>query len=391
MIYDYFECQKIFDSFNNTKIIEHNPLGYTSLEHLPIRYFTYGNGNNNIVVIGSQHSSEIISTTFVINLIHYLLNNNIEFNDITIHFIPILNPEGYLINTMAIRSKLSKYSSSQDIREYCYQFYKNYRYDIYHNDDIKLHQVMFEDIDSRIIPENYPILKDSVSDILSNHPKGSIIDWASNGKGIDLNSNSINKIVNSNETNKSNAYNNIRLDIPSPIGYPGENTNINFKQENEIEALNSLLSNLSNIKSIFNYHSTGGIIYQRPENNDLYHLTYNYLLSKFYQELTIKNDSNYNIIVEKANKITSVNDVIRINYLGDLLIELSPMMGNPIGMFGDNTNIEKTINSNIQSFIYTINNIDKIINVTNHISSLITLDDNLYCCIDSLYKKIRKK
>ena len=67
------------------------------------------------------------------------------------------------------------------------------------------------------------------------------------------------------------------------------------------------------------------------------------------------------------------------------------MMGNPIGMFGDNTNIEKTINSNIQSFIYTINNIDKIINVTNHISSLITLDDNLYCCIDSLYKKIRKK
>ena len=360
MILDYNEVNKILDSFNNTIVKENEPLNYTENAKLPIRYFTLGNGNKHIVVTAAWHSNEIITTSFVIELMQYLVNNNYQFNNLKIHFIPILNPEGYLINTSAIKRKLP----SKNITKYCYEYYKNFKYDALNpNNKIKLHQLMFEDIDYTCIDNDYFILKDKVQEILSNHPKGSIIDWASNGNGIDLNSNTINKIVSQNEYNKQATYNNIRLDIPSPIGYPGNNKDINFTQEIEILSLKNLLESLKdNIYGYFNYHSIGGIIYNRPESNDNFITLYNYLLSKYYQTYT-----NYKVIRNKSNIITSVNDTLRIKYLGNLLIELSPMMGNPIGVYGDINNYNNTINSNIKSFIYTLSSIDEILSTTNNL------------------------
>lgn len=360
MILDYYEVNKILDSFNNTSIKENEPLNYTENAKLPIRYFTLGNGNKHIVVTASWHSNEIITTSFVIELMQYLVNNNYQFNNLKIHFIPILNPEGYLINTSAIKRKLP----SKNITKYCYGYYKNFKYDALNpNNKVKLHQLMFKDIDYTCIDNNYFILRDKVQDILSNHPKGSIIDWASNGNGIDLNSNTINKLVSPNEYNKQATYNNIRLDIPSPIGYPGNNKDNNFTQEIEILSLTTLLESLKDsIYGYFNYHSIGGIIYNRPESNDNFSTLYNYLLSKYYQTYT-----NYKVIRNKSNIITSVNDTLRIKYLGNLLIELSPMMGNPIGVYGDINNYNNTINSNIKSFIYTLSSIDEILNTTNNL------------------------
>lgn len=360
MILDYYEVNKILDSFNNTSIKENEPLNYTENAKLPIRYFTLGNGNKHIVVTASWHSNEIITTSFVIELMQYLVNNNYQFNNLKIHFIPILNPEGYLINTSAIKRKLP----SKNITKYCYEYYKNFKYDALNpNNKVKLHQLMFKDIDYTCIDNNYFILRDKVQDILSNHPKGSIIDWASNGNGIDLNSNTINKLVSPNEYNKQATYNNIRLDIPSPIGYPGNNKDNNFTQEIEILSLTTLLESLKDsIYGYFNYHSIGGIIYNRPESNDNFSTLYNYLLSKYYQTYT-----NYKVIRNKSNIITSVNDTLRIKYLGNLLIELSPMMGNPIGVYGDINNYNNTINSNIKSFIYTLSSIDEILNTTNNL------------------------
>ena len=360
MILDYNEVNKILDSFNNTIVKENEPLNYTENAKLPIRYFTLGNGNKHIVVTASWHSNEIITTSFVIELMQYLVNNNYNFNNLKIHFIPILNPEGYLINTSAIKRKLP----SKNITEYCYEYYKNFKYDALNpNNKVKLHQLMFEDIDYTCIDNDCFILRDKVQDILSNHPKGSIIDWASNGNGIDLNSNTVNKLVSSNEYNKQATYNNIRLDIPSPIGYPGNNKDNNFTQEIEILSLTTLLESLKdNIYGYFNYHSIGGIIYNRPESNDNFITLYNYLLSKYYQTYT-----NYKVIRNKSNIITSVNDTLRIKYLGNLLIELSPMMGNPIGVYGDINNYNNTINSNIKSFIYTLSSIDQILSTTNNL------------------------
>lgn len=360
MILDYNEVNKILDSFNNTIVKENEPLNYTENAKLPIRYFTLGNGNKHIVVTAAWHSNEIITTSFIIELMQYLVNNNYQFNNLKIHFIPILNPEGYLINTSAIKRKLP----SKNITKYCYEYYKNFKYDALNpNNKVKLHQLMFKDIDYTCIDNEYFILRDKVQDILSNHPKGSIIDWSSNGNGIDLNSNTVNKLVSQNEYNKQATYNNIRLDIPSPIGYPGNNKDINFAQEIEILSLTTLLESLKDsIYGYFNYHSIGGIIYNRPESNDNFITLYNYLLSKYYQTYT-----NYKVIRNKSNIITSVNDTLRIKYLGNLLIELSPMMGNPIGVYGDINNYNNTINSNIKSFIYTLSSIDEILSTTNNL------------------------
>lgn len=77
MILDYNEVNKILDSFNNTSIKENEPLNYTENAKLPIRYFTLGNGNKHIVVTAAWHSNEIITTSFVIELMQYLINNNL--------------------------------------------------------------------------------------------------------------------------------------------------------------------------------------------------------------------------------------------------------------------------------------------------------------------------
>ena len=253
---------------------------------------------------------------------------------------------------------------------------------------------MFKDINYTCIDKKYLLLRDNIQEILSKHPNGSIIDWASNGNGVDLNSNSINKQVTEFEYNRQNAFNNIRIDIPSPIGYPGNNKSNTFEEEIEISSLKRLFDNLNEnnnkLLGYLNYHSIGGLIYQRPESNNLFFTIYNYLLSKYYQEFTIKNKGQYGIITSKANKITSVNDTLRINYLGNLLIELSPMMGNPIGVFGDINNFNTTINSNINSFIYTMNNINSIYNTSKEILTETSSIDDSYDLVNEIYNSIKK-
>lgn len=392
MILDYNKCQKLMDSFNNTIITEVSPIGYTSNEKLPIRHFILGNGSKQVVVAGSQHANEIITVTFVLNLMSYLVKNNIVFEDLTIHFIPILNPEGYVVISSAIKEKLGKNATDNEITKFCFDYYKAYREDTRNKESsIKQHQKLFEDINEKAIKE-YSILKDSVGEILIPHPKGSIIDWASNGSGIDLNSNTKENIKEPKTYNKSLAYNNLRVDIPSPIGHPGNNQSKNFTQEVEVISLQQLLDKLKNSCTMFlNYHSVGGLIYQRPENDDKFITSYNYILSKFYQENTIKNASKYDIIKSQSGRAISVNDQLRQKYPGNILVELSPMGGNPIGPFGDPNNIKNTIESNIYSFIYTMSNLDKITLLTNKLlEDSATSTEEIYKDIDKLYEQNKR-
>lgn len=392
MILDYNKCQKLMDSFNNTIITEVSPIGYTSNEKLPIRHFILGNGSKQVVVAGSQHANEIITVTFVLNLMSYLVKNNIVFEDLTIHFIPILNPEGYVVISSAIKEKLGKNATDNEITKFCFDYYKAYREDTRNKESsIKQHQKLFEDINEKAIKE-YSILKDSVGEILIPHPKGSIIDWASNGSGIDLNSNTKENIKEPKTYNKSLAYNNLRVDIPSPIGHPGNNQSKNFTQEVEVISLQQLLDKLKNSCTMFlNYHSVGGLIYQRPENDDKFITSYNYILSKFYQENTIKNASKYDIVKGQSGRAISVNDQLRQKYPGNILVELSPMGGNPIGPFGDPNNIKNTIESNIYSFIYTMSNLDKITLLTNKsLEDSATSTEEIYKDIDKLYEQNKR-
>lgn len=389
MILDYDECQRIMDGFDKDGIKETTPIGYTSNERLPIRHFTLGNGDKSIVVVGSQHANEIITVTFVLNLMLYLEKNNIVFEDLTIHFIPILNPEGYLINTSAIRDLLSKDANDEQAIKFSFDYYKRFRSDVIAKDGkIKSHQLLFQDTNQTSIDSKYVILRDKVGEILAHHPKGSIINWASNGNGVDLNSNTRERIVSPMEVNKHAAYNNIRLDIPSPIGYPGNNQSSNFTSEVEIISLKALLDELKdNCFGLLNYHSVGGMIYQRPESDDSFINIYNYLLSKFYQEYTKKNDGKYNIINEKSGKAISVDDKIRVTYPGHILIELSPMMGNPIGPFGDINNYNSTMESNIASFVYTMTKLDEILSA----SKRFVKEGYDYDKLDEIYESIKKR
>lgn len=392
MILDYNKCQKLMDSFNNTIITEVSPIGYTSNEKLPIRHFTLGKGSKQVVVAGSQHANEIITVTFVLNLMSYLVKNNIVFEDLTIHFIPMLNPEGYVVISSAIKERLGKNSTDSEKIKFCFDYYKAFRNDtINRYNPFKQHQKIFEEINNNSI-KGYSILKDSVGEILIHHPKGSIIDWASNGNGIDLNANTKINIKKEGTLNKTIAYNNIRADIPSPIGHPGNNQSKNFTQEVEVISLQQLLDKLKNSCTLFlNYHSVGGLIYQRPENDDKFITSYNYILSKFYQENTIKNASKYDIVKDQSGRAISVNDQLRQKYPGNILVELSPMGGNPIGPFGDPNNIKNSIESNIYSFIYTMSNLDKITLLTNKsLEDSATSTEEIYKDIDKLYEQNKR-
>ena len=82
------------------------------------------------------------------------------------------------------------------------------------------------------------------------------------------------------------------------------------------------------------------IIYQRPiasDENDkaiMEKTIENYFFSKIYEGKLEKNGCSYKIEKNQGNR-TSTNDSFRIMYPIDLLIELSPMGGNPIGPYGD--------------------------------------------------------
>lgn len=391
MILDYETCQKIMDSYKGI-ITEREPIGWTANEKLPIRHFTLGSGPKQVVVTGGQHANEIITVTFVLNLMSYLVKNNIVFEDLTIHFIPMLNPEGYVVISSAIKEKLGKNSTDSEKIKFCFDYYKAFRNDTINRDNpFKQHQKIFEEINNNSI-KGYSILKDSVGEILIHHPKGSIIDWASNGNGIDLNANTKINIKKEGTLNKTIAYNNIRADIPSPIGHPGNNQSKNFTQEVEVISLQQLLDKLKNSCTMFlNYHSVGGLIYQRPENDDKFITSYNYILSKFYQENTIKNASKYDIVKGQSGRAISVNDQLRQKYPGNILVELSPMGGNPIGPFGDPNNIKNTIESNIYSFIYTMSNLDKITLLTKKsLEDSATSTEEIYIDIDKLYEQNKR-
>ena len=391
MILDYETCQKIMDSYKGI-ITEREPIGWTANEKLPIRHFTLGSGPKQVVVAGSQHANEIITVTFVLNLMSYLVKNNIVFEDLTIHFIPMLNPEGYVVISSAIKERLGKNSTDSEKIKFCFDYYKAFRNDTINRDNpFKQHQKIFEEINNNSI-KGYSILKDSVGEILIHHPKGSIIDWASNGNGIDLNANTKINIKKEGTLNKTIAYNNLRVDIPSPIGHPGNNQSKNFTQEVEVISLQQLLDKLKNNCTMFlNYHSVGGLIYQRPENDDKFITSYNYILSKFYQENTIKNASKYDIVKGQSGRAISVNDQLRQKYPGNILVELSPMGGNPIGPFGDPNNIKNTIESNIYSFIYTMSNLDKITLLTKKsLEDSATSTEEIYIDIDKLYEQNKR-
>ena len=126
-ILDYEQVNQILDSFSkDKKFIELNDLGNTEKDLL-IRHFTVGNGKSDIVITGATHGSEIITTDFILKLMSDIKNNEKEWNNVlkefTIHLIPMLNPEGYLISSCAVRKLIPRDMEQEEAEKICKKYY----------------------------------------------------------------------------------------------------------------------------------------------------------------------------------------------------------------------------------------------------------------------------
>lgn len=391
-ILDYEQVNEILDNYTKENIFsETDDLGKTEYG-LKIRHFIVGNGNNDIVITGATHGSEIITTDFILRLMSDIQNNSLKWNTILknfrLHLIPMLNPEGYLISTCAVRKLIPRNMSQEEAELICKKYYSVYKADDIENTTDKKHMLMFNNIDYNCIPDEYSSIKNSLKNIFEKYPdlpKNCLHIWSSNANGVDIQANSIynpkiSQILNGEDIFMSSPrHNNINISHPGPINCPFDKEN-GFKVEKETLAISSLLGSLQEKGKLFaylNYHSTGGLIFQRPaiapeeihlsQDNMLKKQIVNYLFAKAYQDKTYKNtglnengtdkkETSKYIIYTKDSNATSSNDIFRLTFPKDLLIELSGMGGNPIGPYGDiNGNYTNAINSNLDAINYTLN------------------------------------
>ena len=365
---------------------------------------------------------------------NYIAENEKEFLEIlkeyTLDFIPIVNPEGYIITTSAIRTQIPRDMSSSDIEKICSKYLRLYKEDddkeiageITDNSELKKYQSMFKEATYHDIPDKYKRIKKKTEEIYQKYkiPDGSVIAWCANANGIDLNANTkynrnISKIENGEDLYMPLRYSNIRFSKPGPINRPYDK-NKGFLQEKETVFISDFLEKLHNsnkLSAIFNYHSTGGLIDQRPSeleddlkdrNINLKHKTLNnYIFAKFYQSETYKNSNNkdekYDILKD-SSVIKTLNGLYRVLYPLDMLVELSELGGNPIGPYSDMENYNSIMKSNLEAIKKSIS----YLKLSNKVSDIIynyieQNQDELnneefinkgYELIDEIYEKIEE-
>lgn len=321
------------------------------------------------------------------------INNNIQnwnniFKEFKLHLIPMLNPEGYLISSCAIRKLIPREMAQEKAEKICEKYYIEYKNDDINDNVEKEHLSMFKNIDYTCIPHKYESIRKSLKKIFEKYPdlpKNCLHIWSANANGIDIQANSkynpkISQILNGKDIYmETKRHSNLNISHPGPINCPFDKEK-GFKVEKETAAISNLLDSLQKDGKLFaylNYHSTGGLIFQRPaiipekmnidKESFLKKQIVNYMFAKTYQDKTYKNtgfDENGNnrrdnskyIIYIKESNATSSNDIFRLEYPQNLLVELSGMGGNPIAPYGDiKGNYTNAINSNLDAVKYTLN------------------------------------
>ena len=390
-ILDYEQAKEKLQAIVEKGIIIQENLGTTG-NGLQIEQYVVGTGTKDIVITGATHGAEIVTTDFVIKLMEDIDPSkkiwDSILNEFRIHFIPILNPEGYLISTSAVRKLIPREMSQEEAEKICKQYYLAYRNDNTNPQEIKRYQEMFKDIDYTCIPEKYLELREAIKNIFEKYsdlPKGCLQIWSANGSGIDIQANSlfnptVGNIINGVEEQymKSKVYSNINIAHPGPINCPCDREE-GFVVQKETEAITGLLEELNKEGRLFlylNYHSTGGMIFQRPAvapkslniTADSLEMDekINYILSIAYASRTYKNTginnegkdnrkiTRYAVMTGKADA-TSTNDIFRLKYRQDLLVELSGMGGNPIAPYGDIAgNYTNLMKSNLDAVKFTL-------------------------------------
>lgn len=347
----------------NNLVMEEKPIGYSSFR-FPIRHYTFGTGNYHIVISGSTHGSELISTDLVLKLME-TLPKEIDKDLFTIHFFPMINPEGYLVSTSAVRKLIPRDMPDSDAQVIIKKYVE-----AYNSHDLS-YQDMFKDVDYSCISSTYISLKENIKSLCDkyNLPKGILQVWSANGNGVDLNQNCPYNAklakMQSGETIYGHApYSNIVMSQPGPIGCPSKTTN--FEYEYETKAFRNFMLNLKHNKTLcgyINYHSAEDTIFYKPmdiEIDPTEALSNIELLTEYNKELaTIYSSNTSQQLFDGDSKFCCFNDMLRLEIPGDILVELSPNEGNPLSAY-DDTVYHKTIQENIDAAIKVIKQMPKL-------------------------------
>ena len=407
VIYDFEEFQSKMEELvkkSNGMLKEHNNSWITECG-LPIKHYSIGSGKKHIVILGAYHGLEIISTEFLVYTINDIINKKDDYKDIfkqyTLDFIPVVNPEGYIITTTAIRKVISRESNLKEVELIAKKFTEAYKKDEKieisrkekglqtDNESLKEYQKMFENVTYNDIPDLK--IKKKLKELYEkfNIPKGTMISWAANANGIDLNANTkYNRHLNDIKDNKdlylSLRYSNIKYSTPGPMNCPWNKEN-DFKLEKENTYIWNYLEDLylkNELTAIFNYHSAGALIDHRPSEiaDDLKDRNINlqkqslnnYVLAKIYQSETYSDKNNPKgtsyTLLNDVSEIGTQNGLYRTIYPLDILIELSSIVANPLGPYSDLENdYQSTMESNFNALIKSIRNIDKAKEITENI------------------------
>lgn len=390
------------------------PIGYTDFL-LPIDHYTIGTGDKHIIVTGSYHSAEIITTTFVVRLMEELALNPGDFNpdEYTIDFFPIVNPEGYLITTSMQDLYLEKGKTEEEKIALAKDYWRINRQDaintansnkVLRNEESseedrakatevlrgkKGCQALYDDVDQERFLKDYPELKASVMSILKkgNYPIGVCSAWNANGHGIDLSQNvPYNALIDRykrEDVYAGAAYANIKNNTPGPLNCPCRDLN-KFTIENENLCLLQFLCQLSSKKEIsafLNYHSIMGKMYQRPVKEDsiidLYHIDYMQKLTENYVGARTMREENAYDVIEGEDPYNYINEYFRLRFGIDIQPELSRMGGNPIGPLADPKTFEEvTIKPNIRAFRNFVANLNFIKEYSKLINNLVAKLNN---------------
>lgn len=248
---------------------------------LPIKHYALGNGSKHILVLGGERGNDIINSQAVYFLISYLAqkisNENLDniLASYTFDFVPVLNPEGYIITTSAIdyyiRSSTQNQSDIEsadyDLIVSLFQKYgeayskcRDENWSPIHN-SLYSYQELFSGIDEKCIPKEYKDVMNQVGMLHHKHglPFETMCNFVSNGNGIDLLANKNNEqlfkdIDNALKAeqclyNNDVAFRNVPISYPSSKGCPSKGKDIDgntiFELENENLAVLNYAKDLS--------------------------------------------------------------------------------------------------------------------------------------------------
>ena len=414
------------DNESINEIKKERPLGYTEYG-LPIQHYTMGNGPKHIVISGSYHAAEIITTIFVVRLMEEMAKD-VEFkkDEYTLDFIPIVNPEGYLITTSMQDLYLGDNTTEEEKILEAKTYWASYRADAtipakVRNGELpetamlekKSYQALFDNVNLEEYLKDYPKIKESVLNIVqkNNYPVGVMAAWSANASGIDLSQNvpynpAIKTLLEADGPVYNHlAYANTRKDIPGPVNTPCRNLE-HFTFEAENLAMLNFMEELNakkeeEIIAYFNYHSVMGKMYQRPVKEDwllkLYNIDYEKKVIENYVSSRIFRSGNAYDIIESEDPYSYINEFLRLRYGIDIQVELSRMGSNPIGPLADPEVFENvTVKPNIKAFEYFVRNYDFILNYSSFIRSLVSklkeehIEFSVYQIYDLIDKIVRE-